>query len=299
MASCRASNPVSAPLSGAAVFYARSFRTTTLFSGSQPTLRIIAKSEINLKRFFPLGPSAGYRYRPEKWQAVSRDIMLQCPSRGYGHFFFVTGDGHMEIDIRDRATLNHADVTALNFIRATPPYIFRRHYRHGLRSHIMEILNPGDVAIEQSGTIMDGIRHFPMARPRRMFRIFRTRLKTLDEALGEIDRVKIVERFLGPDFMATSTECIVDYQGRPEEKSSCAVSKAMSRGRYSIHGPCWIRRNCSAPSSMPLARPPGQPRLQRRPGSQRFNSKAPSSSNGSNAWSKKPGTSLTWPGSAT
>ncbi|WP_054689342.1 hypothetical protein [Desulfosarcina cetonica] len=119
----------------------------------------------------------------------------------------------MEIDIRDRATLNHADVTALNFIRATPPYIFRRHYRHGLRSHIMEILNPGDVAIEQSGTIMDGIRHFPMARPRRMFRIFRTRLKTLDEALGEIDRVKIVERFLGPDFMATSTECIVDYQG--------------------------------------------------------------------------------------
>ncbi|BBO90221.1 hypothetical protein [Desulfosarcina ovata] len=119
----------------------------------------------------------------------------------------------MTTDIRNRPTLDHTDVTALNFIRPDPPYLFRRHYRHGLRSHIMEILDPADVAVEQAGTIVDGIRQFPRATPCRMFRIFRTRLKTLDEALSETGRVKTVERFLAPDFMATSTEVIVDYRG--------------------------------------------------------------------------------------
>jgi hypothetical protein len=78
----------------------------------------------------------------------------------------------------------------------------------------MEILNPAEVEIEQSGTLdrRDEMR-FPRARPCRMFRIFRSRLKTIDKALTEIGRVKIVERYLAPDFMATSTECIVDYRG--------------------------------------------------------------------------------------
>jgi hypothetical protein len=77
----------------------------------------------------------------------------------------------------------------------------------------MEILDPADVEIEQSGTMVDEMRLFPRAVPRRMFRIFRSRLKTIDKALTEIGRVKTVERYLAPDFMATSTECIVDYRG--------------------------------------------------------------------------------------
>lgn len=116
-------------------------------------------------------------------------------------------------DIRDQHTLDHDAVTALNFIRTDPPVRFRRHYRHGLRSHIMEILDPADVSIEQRGTLVDGIRCFPRARPRRMFRIFRSHLGTVDNALKEIGRVKIVEHYLAPDFMATSVEILVDYRG--------------------------------------------------------------------------------------
>lgn len=119
----------------------------------------------------------------------------------------------MQEDIRDKPTLDHADVMALNFVNPSAPYVFRRHFRHGLRSHIMEILDSGDVARESTGIFRDGVRWFPKAVPRKMFRIFRTRLKTLDNALCEIARVKLVERYLAPDFMATSTECIVDYQG--------------------------------------------------------------------------------------
>jgi len=79
----------------------------------------------------------------------------------------------------------------------------------------MEVLDPSDVNVEQNGKMIAGVRCFPKATPRRMFRIFRARLKTLENALFEIGRVKIVERYLAPDFMARSTECIVDYQ-RPE-----------------------------------------------------------------------------------
>ncbi len=119
----------------------------------------------------------------------------------------------MREDIRDRPVIGHADVRALNFVQSSTPYLFRKYFRQGLRSHIMEILDPADVETEQSGTIIDGTRWFPKATPRRMFRIFRSRLKTLDNALAEIERVKIVDHYLAPDFMATSTECIVDYQG--------------------------------------------------------------------------------------
>jgi hypothetical protein len=77
----------------------------------------------------------------------------------------------------------------------------------------MEILTPSDVEVERTGKMIGGMRWFPKATPRRMFRIFRSRLKTLEKALFEIDRVKIVERYLAPGFMARSTECIVSYSG--------------------------------------------------------------------------------------
>jgi hypothetical protein len=77
----------------------------------------------------------------------------------------------------------------------------------------MEILHLSDVDLERKGTIVNGVRHFPKAVPCRMFRIFRTHLETLEKALEETARVKLVERYLGPDYMARSTECIVDYKG--------------------------------------------------------------------------------------
>jgi len=119
----------------------------------------------------------------------------------------------MPQDIRDKSAIRHADVTSLNFIRTDSPFYFRRHFRQGLRSHIMEILPQADLAAENAGVVVDGSRRFPRARPEYMLRIFRTRLETLEQALSEIGRVKVVEAFLGPDGIAESSEFLVDYQG--------------------------------------------------------------------------------------
>lgn len=116
-------------------------------------------------------------------------------------------------DIRDKVSISHADVTKLNFIISSPPWVFRKHFRQGLRSHVMEILDPGEVETEQSGTIIEGTRWFPAAIPRHIFRIFRTRLQSLEEAWAEIERVKLVSHYLAPQFMAHSTECIMEYHG--------------------------------------------------------------------------------------
>jgi hypothetical protein len=119
----------------------------------------------------------------------------------------------MTQDIRDLPFIGHNDVIGLNFISNPCPYIFRRHFRQGLRSHIMEVLQPAHVAREVSGTMRDGRRWYPRARPLKIFRIFRARLKTLAEALDEIARVKILEDYLAPVFLAKSEEFVVDYQG--------------------------------------------------------------------------------------
>ena len=116
-------------------------------------------------------------------------------------------------DIRDIALISHKDVVGLNFIKPDGPYVFRRHFRQGLRSHILEILNPADLRRERTGTSINGIAHFPKARPVKMFRIFRARLSSLGHALEEIGRVKITECYLAPDFLARSNEMIVDYHG--------------------------------------------------------------------------------------
>jgi hypothetical protein len=116
-------------------------------------------------------------------------------------------------DIRDKKYVTHEDVVALNFIKTDGPFIFRRHHRQGLRSHILEVLHRRDVDCEKTGSVIDGIRWFPKAEPAHVFRIFRTRLKTLQSAWREIGRVKIVERFLSPHFLAHSNEFIVDYDG--------------------------------------------------------------------------------------
>jgi hypothetical protein len=46
-----------------------------------------------------------------------------------------------------------------------------------------------------------------------MLRIFRARLKSLAGALAEIERVNVVAQYLGPEFIAESSEFLVDYHG--------------------------------------------------------------------------------------
>ena len=119
----------------------------------------------------------------------------------------------MAQDIRDKPTIRHDDVIGLNFISPSSPFFYRRHFRQGLRSHIMEILKRSDVEAENHGTTVDGTRWFPKARPTHMLRIFRARLKSLAGALAEIERVNVVARYLGPDYIAESSEFLVDYHG--------------------------------------------------------------------------------------
>lgn len=118
----------------------------------------------------------------------------------------------METDVRDIPNLSGRDISNLNFIRDPGRYVFRRHYRQGLRSHVMEVLNPDDVVREKKGIVTDGIRWFPRAKPLNMLRIFRSRFEDLDDALAEIHRVLLVERYLGPDYYARSFEFLVDYR---------------------------------------------------------------------------------------
>lgn len=120
------------------------------------------------------------------------------------------GINPLEIDVRDIPNLSSRDVLSLNFIKDPGRYVFRRHYRQGLRSHVMEVLHPDDVAKEKRGIVTDGIRWFPRAKPLKMLRIFRSRFHDRHDALAEIRRVLLVERYLGPDYYARSCEFLVD-----------------------------------------------------------------------------------------
>jgi len=114
-------------------------------------------------------------------------------------------------DVRDRPSLSEADVLELNFIRRPARYVFRRHYRAGLRSHIMEVLRLEDVAREREGVAVDGITWFPRAKPIRMLRIFRTRFRSLRDGEAEVQRVKVIETYLVADHLARSEEFLVGY----------------------------------------------------------------------------------------
>lgn len=117
----------------------------------------------------------------------------------------------MAQDVRNKTTLNANDVYRLNFIRHPSKYVFRRHYRQGLRSHIMEVLDPMDVAREKNGVVSDGIKWFPRAKPLKMLRIFRARFDSIQKAREELHRVTIVASFLGPTRYARSNEFLVSY----------------------------------------------------------------------------------------
>lgn len=108
--------------------------------------------------------------------------------------------------------MNEDTVRALNFIRPSGRYVFRRHYRQGLRSHILEVLDREDVSREKQGIVSEGIKWFPRAKPLRMLRIFRTRFTDRRQADQELQRVMMIARYLGPDCYARSSEFLVSYQ---------------------------------------------------------------------------------------
>ncbi len=119
-------------------------------------------------------------------------------------------------DIRDKPIIRHEDVVALNFIKDTGRYVFRRHHLNGLRSHIMEVLSSEDVLRESRGVWMDGVRRFPVARPVKMLRIFRRRFSGVEEVFDEIRRFQIVGNYLTAAHLAMSEEFVVDYL--PDQK---------------------------------------------------------------------------------
>lgn len=118
------------------------------------------------------------------------------------------------MDIRDRNIISGEEVLGLNFIKGSGPYIFRRYYRSGLRSLIFEVLSAADVERETRGEIIDGIRVFPRARPKKMFRILRNRFASKEEVLREIRKYTILLSRLGPGLIAASEEFMVDYAVR-------------------------------------------------------------------------------------
>jgi hypothetical protein len=129
-------------------------------------------------------------------------------------------------DIRRRTALDHGDVTGLNFIRDSGRFRFRRHFRSGLRSHVMEVLRAEEVLRERVGVMDAGLRRFPRARPVAMLRLFRSPFGSAAEALAEVGRLRLVERYLGREQVAASSEFIVAYRlGRGATPMLCGLQE--------------------------------------------------------------------------
>jgi len=114
-------------------------------------------------------------------------------------------------DIRVKPCLSHEDITGLNFIRSDTGYVFRQHYREGLRSHIMEVLRAEDVQRERRGVVVGGVTVFSRARHVKMLRLFRRRFGGPQEIFDETRRFKLVATCLGRELIAHSNEFIVSY----------------------------------------------------------------------------------------
>ena len=115
-------------------------------------------------------------------------------------------------DIRDKGTITHKDVLGLNFIRKPSPYYFRGHFREGLRSRIIQVLDPGEVRAETRGVMRAGIRRYPLALPLRMLRIFRKPISSLRDITDEILNYQTIQKHLPSAYYAASSEFLVDYQ---------------------------------------------------------------------------------------
>ena len=130
-------------------------------------------------------------------------------------------------DIRDRPYLSHEDIVGLNFIKGSEKYFFRRHYRTGLRSHIMEVLDPMELDRERHGVVAEGLRQYPKARPLKMLRIFRTKFRRIGDAAREIEKVTMLCNYLTSDQMARSDEFLVSYRlsGHHDDTLLCGLQE--------------------------------------------------------------------------
>jgi hypothetical protein len=124
----------------------------------------------------------------------------------------------MEIDIRDKEDITHGDIIRLNFVKSSSGYFFRKHFQEGLRSRLMQVLNPAEVALETAGIMMEGIKWFPLAHPLFMLRLFKKRFESLNDVEQEIQHFKIIQKYLPKNHYADSQEIIVPYfiSGRHE-----------------------------------------------------------------------------------
>lgn len=117
----------------------------------------------------------------------------------------------MESDVRHKATLLHEDIVSLNFIRHPCPYFFRHHYREGLRSRLLQIINKSDLRIEIDGRFHDGIHLYPVAQPIAMLRIFKKQFPSYEDIKQEIAHYKLLQKWLPASLYAVSWEFMVNY----------------------------------------------------------------------------------------
>lgn len=132
----------------------------------------------------------------------------------------------MTPDIRDKPTLSHDDIIALNFIKRPSRFFFRHHFREGLRSRLIQVLALPDVLIETRGIVQQGICRFPLAQPLAMLRIFKNRFSSLRDIQKEIDNYKILQQGLSESHYAVSSEFLVDYtRGRDKNTLLCGLQE--------------------------------------------------------------------------
>ena len=130
------------------------------------------------------------------------------------------------MDIRTKPTLSHNDILNLNFIGQACPYYFRIHYREGLRSRLLQVLDLEDVHNETQGIVQGGMRVFPVAQPVAMLRIFKKQFNAAQEVQKEIENYKLVQRHVPPQHYAASSEFIVEYiQNGNSQIMLCGLQK--------------------------------------------------------------------------
>ena len=117
----------------------------------------------------------------------------------------------MNIDIRDKSYIRHDDIIGLNFIKSPGRFVYRKYHKQGLRSQIMEVLDPDDVQKQTKGELINDILHFPWAKPLKILRIFKSKFDSVARTFDEIKKLKIVEAYLPSDAYAKSHEFIVEY----------------------------------------------------------------------------------------
>jgi hypothetical protein len=132
----------------------------------------------------------------------------------------------MTTDIFDKPTLSHNDIVQLNFIKHPSRFFFRNHFREGLRSRLIQVLELSDVVLENRGVLQQGITMFPMAQPVAMLRIFKNTFSSLRDIQKEIDNYKILQQWLSKSHYAVSSEFIVDYtRGRDKRILLCGLQE--------------------------------------------------------------------------